>query len=330
LGLNLAKIVHRLLVDPRGWRVDALREELGIAPRTYRKYRSELQNHFDGVLDRKNRLRIVEVQDGEARYLRIQPSSSPAEKGDGFFVRVAALDLMARMFGFTRGTELKASVDSLRADFLDTVEDKPFFIADRLRHVGRMIHHLPDAPKRYDGRGPLIDKTLRAIFNCRTLRFQYEAADGARARKHRVEPLTLLHWRESLYLIARYKPGDRVYLFAVDRMSDARVGSSKFKYPPASEYDPETLFEGAFGIFQRPDDTPTEVVLVFAARKWLHRYLRERTWHPTQAFEALDDGRLRMTFRVGSMVEVDPWIRSFGDDVEVLEPSGAESAHDRE
>jgi len=39
IALNLARIVHRLLVSPRGWRKEALCDELDIAPRTYRKYK---------------------------------------------------------------------------------------------------------------------------------------------------------------------------------------------------------------------------------------------------------------------------------------------------
>ena len=64
-----------------------------------------------------------------------------------------------------------------------------------------------------------------------------------------------------------------------------------------------------------------EVELLFAGHTYLKRYLRERTWHPSQQFEDLDDGRLRLTFTVTSMVEVEPWIRSFGADVEAVRPA---------
>ena len=82
LALNLARIVHRLLVDPRGWRVDQLMEALEIRPRTYRKYRGLLQEHFDHLLDPNGRLRILEVREGDARYLRIRVDDGPAEQDD--------------------------------------------------------------------------------------------------------------------------------------------------------------------------------------------------------------------------------------------------------
>jgi hypothetical protein len=61
-------------------------------------------------------------------------------------------------------------------------------------------------------------------------------------------------------------------------------------------------------------------VLRFAARPWLHRYLRERTWHPSQRFKPIDDGELRMRMTVTSTIEVIPWVRSFGNDVSVEGP----------
>ncbi len=321
LSLNLARIVHRLLVDPRGWRVDALMEVLNIRPRTYRKYRALLQEHFDHVLDRSGRQRIQEIEEGDARYLRIVTNDGPPERdNDAFLSRVVALDLVTRIVGFTRGTGLSDALDSLRADFLATVEDKPFYLGHVLRNADRMVHHLPDAPKHYDDKGDTISTVLRAIFFSHTLRFEYEAEPGRDPRKHRVEPLTLLHWREGLYLLARYKEATPVYLFAIDRMLTAEVGTTRFRYPTPADYDPGSLFEGAFGLFHTRDPQPTDVELIFARSPWLQRYIRERTWHPTQHFEELDDGRLRMRFRVSSMVEVRPWIRGFGSDVEVIAP----------
>ncbi len=93
VALNLARLVHRLLVDPRGWRVDQLMEELEIRPRTYRKYRTLLRDHFEHRIDPSGRWRIVEVGEGTVRYLRLRPDDGPAERAPGFLVRVAAYGL---------------------------------------------------------------------------------------------------------------------------------------------------------------------------------------------------------------------------------------------
>ena len=43
-------------------------------------------------------------------------------------------------------------------------------------------------------------------------------------------------------------------------------------------------------------------------------------WHPSQAIDDLEDGGCLLTVRVAEMREMIPWIRSWGPDVEVLEP----------
>lgn len=65
----------------------------------------------------------------------------------------------------------------------------------------------------------------------------------------------------------------------------------------------------------------TEVELVFKNERWLKLYIRERRWHRSQELTDLPDGRLRLKLRVNNMVEVLPWIRSFGRDVKVVKPA---------
>lgn len=50
------------------------------------------------------------------------------------------------------------------------------------------------------------------------------------------------------------------------------------------------------------------------------RRVKETTWHPSQIIEDLADGGCIMTVRIGSTLEITPWIRGWGPDVEVLEP----------
>ncbi len=49
-------------------------------------------------------------------------------------------------------------------------------------------------------------------------------------------------------------------------------------------------------------------------------YIRERTWHPSQTFRTLPDGRLELRLRVAVTVELETWIRGFGDEAQVLGP----------
>jgi len=54
--------------------------------------------------------------------------------------------------------------------------------------------------------------------------------------------------------------------------------------------------------------------------------VRETVWHRSQVLTDLPDGRLEMTVRVAGIVEIRPWILSWGDQVEVLEPADLRDA----
>ncbi len=48
----------------------------------------------------------------------------------------------------------------------------------------------------------------------------------------------------------------------------------------------------------------------------------ETNWHPTQTYQEQEDGFLLWEVRVASTLDMEPWIRGWGADVEVLEPEG--------
>ena len=49
-------------------------------------------------------------------------------------------------------------------------------------------------------------------------------------------------------------------------------------------------------------------------------YVREREWQPGQRLKDLEDGRLRLSFEVTTLVEVVPFVLQFGAEVEVVAP----------
>ena len=72
----------------------------------------------------------------------------------------------------------------------------------------------------------------------------------------------------------------------------------------------------AFGIIS---GSPEHVAIAFTER--VISYIRERTWHPTQTFRTLPDGRLELRMTVATTVELQTWIQGFGADAEVLSPA---------
>ncbi|MBL4849421.1 MAG: WYL domain-containing protein [Planctomycetes bacterium] len=310
-NLNYATLVHRLLTRRRGWRVSELRGELGVAERTYRHYRQTLQEQFLPFF-REGKSRVEEVGEGEARCLRLADPEGEKPHVAQLLVQAAA-GRLARMVLAALGRE-------------DFVPGRP----DLLGHASeggagalacdldRVLYFVPSAPKDYSAQGEVLEALLQALVDHHPIRLSYEALDGE-ANHHELEPLTLALHRGGLHLFARYPGKERIYNYVVDRMLEVEVHEEHFVYPP--DYQPEQVLHHSFGIFvEYPPRETHEVELLFVDKAWLKRDLLERTWHPSQHFAEQEDGRLLMTFRVGSLIEVSRWVLSFGDEVEVLKP----------
>ena len=325
LALNLATVLHRLMVDPRGWRVDRLMEELGIQPRTYRKYRGLLRDHLEHRIDPTGGWKVVEVQEGEARYLRLQVQRDGEENRQGFLGRLAGFWLARKLFEFSGEGELRDAAEGAWTEFISGIRDKPFYLGHLLRNTDRMIHYEPHAPKDYSGHEETLSTLIQALFFSRRVQFEYYSASKGTHTGRNVCPLTLVMWRSALYLVASEEEDGDPKVYAIERISTLTIQSERFRYPGPRKYDPEEFFKGSMGIFQDQGSEVHRVVVEFGDQPWLYRYLTERTWHPSQQFTQQADGTVRMEMHLQSTVELIPWIRSFGPDARIIEPAALQA-----
>ena len=61
------------------------------------------------------------------------------------------------------------------------------------------------------------------------------------------------------------------------------------------------------------------MTLRFSAGRVAQR-VQETNWHESQRIEMMEDGRCLLYIKVGSTMEMKPWIRAWGGDCEVLAP----------
>ena len=260
MAINLARIALRLVADPRGWMVDSLKDELGIKTRTYRKYRKVLQDHLETYMDKQGRVRIVEIEDGESKYLRLVEVDEPEEYKRLFTSRLVSLYLAQHMFAFLEGTELKQSIGDIYAEVLHRIKDKSYVLGHFFRNLDRIFYFIPDAPKDYSQKDETIKSLTTALLFCRQIKFEYNPAVG-KAGSHICQPLSLILYKSALFLVVRYPDSKKLYNFAVDRISSIEVQREKFDYP--DDYHPRDYGEGCFGIF-RKEGKPIRVELIFA------------------------------------------------------------------
>lgn len=175
------------------------------------------------------------------------------------------------------------------------------------------------------------NERFTAIFNSvargwaegRVVDIVYEGTNGE-TRQTRVQPYALEPYAEgrSIYLIAFDESVGALRTFKVERIKQAILTIDPYEIPET--FDPDQFFAHSWGIWSAEGTPVVDVRLRFD--RAVARRLRETIWHRSQVLTDLPDGRLEMTVRVAGIVEIRPWILSWGDQVEVLEPEDLRDA----
>jgi proteasome accessory factor B len=105
-------------------------------------------------------------------------------------------------------------------------------------------------------------------------------------------------------------------MFAPGRSRSLKETGATFERPP--DFRIADFLDGTFRVV-RGAGPPVTVRLRFSPAA--ARYIRERTWHPSQKLTPRPGGRLEMTLRVNHLLEVKRWVMSFAANCEVLEPA---------
>jgi predicted DNA-binding transcriptional regulator YafY len=75
------------------------------------------------------------------------------------------------------------------------------------------------------------------------------------------------------------------------------------------------LLASSWGIF-----TGDAISIVLKFSPHVTRRVKESVWHISQLIEDTPDDGCLLSLQVNSALEITPWIRSWGPDVEVIEP----------
>ena len=151
----------------------------------------------------------------------------------------------------------------------------------------------------------------------RVLQIDYEPGEGTRrvtrVRAYFLEPDAALR---SVYLICYDEGAEAMRTFKVERIRSATLLAEQYEIP--DDFDPDRWLAHSWGIWSS-DTTPTADVRLRFDASVAHR-VREAVWHRSQRLIDLPQGGVELTVTVAGIVEIRPWILSWGDGVEVLEP----------
>jgi len=151
----------------------------------------------------------------------------------------------------------------------------------------------------------------------RVVEIRYDPGTGTekRTRVHPyfLEPDAALR---SVYLIGYDEPAAAMRTYKVERIRSATLTSERYEIP--EDFDPDAWLANSWGIWS-PDSTPPVRIRLRFSDAVAHR-VREAIWHRSQELTELPDGGVEMAVTVNGIVEIQPWILSWGAGVEVLEP----------
>jgi predicted DNA-binding transcriptional regulator YafY len=133
-------------------------------------------------------------------------------------------------------------------------------------------------------------------------------------RQRVVTPYALEPTAGGIYIICQDEGAGELRTFKLARLESAQLLEEPYSIPP--DFDPEAHLAGSWGIMS--GEGVSEVILRFSAAA--RPFVEERRWHPSQNIESTPDGGCLLQVQVSEPLEMQPWIRSWGAQVEVIAP----------
>ncbi|HHY47759.1 MAG TPA: transcriptional regulator [Firmicutes bacterium] len=160
----------------------------------------------------------------------------------------------------------------------------------------------------------VLETLTRAWADKRQVHIKYCSSDGKITERvidpYFLEPSPVGY---ACYVIAYDHLRSAVRTFKVERIKEATILDREYEVDP--DFDPYERLQGCWGVMWGDE---TRVRLKFSPA--VARRVKESQWHPSQVVEDCSDGACILTVRVGATIEMLPWVRSWGGEVEVLEP----------
>ncbi len=123
---------------------------------------------------------------------------------------------------------------------------------------------------------------------------------------------------KSIHVLAKCDGEDFIRDFKIERIESVRELMETYEIPVG--FSNGRHFGKAWGIWLDENNPEKRVVLKFspdAAGR-----VRENIWHRSQELKENKDGSITAIFMISQPLEMLPWIRGWGKDVEVIEPEG--------
>lgn len=182
---------------------------------------------------------------------------------------------------------------------------------DKIRVLPRGLpQKAPDIP------ADVAEAVYQAVLLERQLQITYPDKGGqTEIRKHTVHPLALVVRDRVVYLICVFDGYSDTRQLALHRILSAEMLIESSQRPEQFSID-AYIAEGEFGVVFNPQ--PIQLEAEFC--RHVATYLRESPIADDQVIEDVDEDNVLLRATVPDTLELRLWLKSFGDEVAVLEP----------
>lgn len=167
------------------------------------------------------------------------------------------------------------------------------------------------ASKQAAPKSARVAQLLDATLNHRRVTMRYHSFSSNREKEYLLEPYRLVFAQGGLYLVAFVPEYTQIRTFSLERILSLSLMEERFEPMEL----PEDAFAHSLGVNQ---GTPERIEIAFEPH--IARYVRERTWHPSQQSLEAPDGSLTMTLHVCNDWALRSWILGFGPLARVIAP----------
>jgi predicted DNA-binding transcriptional regulator YafY len=206
-----------------------------------------------------------------------------------------------------------------------TIDERNVHVIAALRRLatimpGQFAAHLERAANRVQSRGAdqqqvgVLEAVADGWATGRKVRVQYRSPRSGEVHPRVIAPYALEPTAVGIYVIGHDDWANAIRTFKIERLERAEILDVPYEVP--ADFDPEAYLATSWGIMTSQE--MFDVVLRFSPTATSH--VQERCWHPTQTIDLTPDGGCILQVRVSEPLEMQPWIRSWGAQVEVLAP----------
>jgi predicted DNA-binding transcriptional regulator YafY len=148
----------------------------------------------------------------------------------------------------------------------------------------------------------------------RKIKISYRSPRSGELRQRIIAPFAMEPTASGIYVICHDDWAGEIRTFKLARLESAQLLDESYTIP--SDFDPDRYLAASWGIMS--GGGVDEVVLRFTAAA--KPFVMERQWHPSQQLHISPDGGCELRVRVSEPLEMQPWIRGWGAQVEVIAP----------